>query len=191
MISATIDFSRIGQILDTLFLLFLGTVGGMVGNAILNCGIQEAVTNSQYIKHIVFFVIIYFTNSFVTDKSKSLHPIWTLINTALIYALFMLLMKTEKVPFLIVILSCAVLYVMREYRNYLKKNNEDGNNDKAIDMIEKVSIGILAVVVITVLVGSYLYYSRQKIDKGEKFDHIKYFFGTNSCDFQSRPIKKK
>ena len=186
MESLSPNYDKIGNILDTLFLLFLGTAGGMVGNAILNCGIQEAISKSQYLKHIVFFVIIYFTNSFVKDKDTPTHPGWTLAKSILIYVTFMLLMKTERTPFLIAILACGALYVLREQRDYLVKTNRGNKNDNMIGIIEKASIGILVGVMLTIAIGSYMYYIRQKGDKGKKFDHMLYFFGTNTCDFESK-----
>lgn len=191
MDSISPNYDKLGNILDTLFLLFLGTAGGMVGDAVLNCGIQEAISKNQYVKHIVFFVIIYFTNSFVKSKDTPTHPLWTLGKTLLIYIAFMLLMKTERAPFLIVIIACALLYVLREYRDYLVKTNTNNKNTKLISIIEKSSIAILVGVMIAIVIGSGMYYMRQKGDKGKKFDHMLYFFGTNTCDFASRGDSKK
>lgn len=191
MESITQNYDKIGNILDTLFLLFLGTAGGMVGNAVLNCGIQEGIAKSQYVKHILFFVIIYFTNSFVKTEDEPSHPIWTLVKTFLIYVTFILLMKTEKAPFLVAILTCGGLYVLREYRNYLVKSNDKGENDALIGIIEKSSFALLTLALVVIAVGAFMYYRRQKGDKGAKFDHMLYFFGTNTCDFESRPVARK
>tara|TARA_B110000483_G_scaffold95702_1_gene117589 strand:- start:191 stop:772 length:582 start_codon:yes stop_codon:yes gene_type:complete len=191
MESLSANYDKFGNILDTLFLLFLGTAGGMVGNAVLNCGIQESIAKSQYMKHIVFFVIIYFTNSFVKSQNKPSHPLMTLLKTVIIYATFILLMKTEKTPFLAAIVTCGGLYVLREYRDYLVKTNDGGKNDAVIGNIEKSSTALLALILIVIVVGAFMYYRRQKGDKGGKFDHMLYFFGTNNCDYESRPVSRK
>lgn len=171
---------RVGNFLDTIFLLFLGTVGGMVGGAVLNCGVQKVVTDSTYIKHLIFFVIILFTNSFVKTDGVNPHPLDSLSRAFLIYVAFMMMMKSEKLPLLMVLLICAVAYILRDYQKYLSNDKE--KNAERLQLVEKALWWTMTIGGVVLVGGVVLYVKRQMDERGDKFDVSKFVFGTNKCD---------
>ena len=48
------------KLFDTLFLLFLGTLGGFIGGGITACQMQKLVRDNIYVKQLLFFIIIYY-----------------------------------------------------------------------------------------------------------------------------------
>lgn len=176
---------RIGNFLDTIFLLFLGTVGGMVGGAVLNCGVQKVVTDSKYLKHLIFFIIIMFTNSFIKSSDAYPHPAESLLRSVIIYLAFMLMMKCEKMPLLVILILCSIVFVLRDYQKYLTEKieeSEDKSDMEKLEMVNKSMMWILSVAAVVLVVGAYMYLKRQMDERGDKFEYSKYFFGSNQCD---------
>jgi len=63
---------RSTKVFDTLFLLFLGTLGRFVGGRITSCEIQKIIRDNVFVKQFIFFIIIFSTNSFVKEKTDIL-----------------------------------------------------------------------------------------------------------------------
>ena len=165
------------KMIDAIFLLFLGTIGGMVGGGIMSCGIQKMVINSIMIKHLLFFVIIFFTNSFVSGDVQQ--PIITLFKSFLIYILFMLLMKSEKEAVITAVTLMAVYYISKEQRKYLEKCDADNEMISSLSLIEEYISYATALVIV---LGFVKYTHRQASERGDDFDVMKFMFGHNQCD---------
>jgi len=80
------------KMFDTLFLLFLGTLGGFVGGGITSCEIQKIIRDNVFVKQFIFFIIIFSTNSFVQKNSDFLS---TFLCSFIFFIVFIILIKNN------------------------------------------------------------------------------------------------
>lgn len=163
-------------LVKSLFFLFLGLVGGFIGGGIMSCGIQKMVTEGIYIKHIIFFVLIYFAIGFVDSSTVS--PLNIFLSALVIYIIFMILMKSEKEYVLAAVLILGVIYVL----NKLSETYDPIADASTIETIEMITNLMVWIIGITVAVGFIIYYRRQSTEHSKTFSLNKFFFGTNKCN---------
>lgn len=177
------------KLLDSLFLIFLGTLGGMIGNGITACKIQKLIHGNIYIKHFLFIIIIYFTISYVyesNDKknddvkevtaSNSILDIFS--KTAIIYGLFILLMKNNYKCVIIVFL---ILFFNKIASQYIEKLSIDKKNIKQIESINKNRFYSTMIAGIVLVGGFVFYYFEKKKEYKNQFNNITFIFGSNQC----------
>ena len=95
------------KMFDTLFLLFLGTLGGFIGGGITSCEIQRIIRDNVLVKQFIFFIIIFTTNSFVQKNSDLLN---TFIRSCLLFVVFILLMKNNYKSIILSLIHKQVTY---------------------------------------------------------------------------------
>lgn len=171
------EIGSFDKLLNAIFLLFLGTVGGMLGGGIMSCGIQKFVTENILVKHLFFFVIIYFTNTFVNSRTQSITT--SFLQTLLIYILFILLMKSEKIAILIVIAMMSAYYIVKEQKKFYQKHEQHNKHIKTIEFVENC---LVVGIIITTLIGFTLYAKRQYMERGDHFNFVTFLLGHNRCD---------
>jgi hypothetical protein len=163
-------------IVNALFFLFLGLVGGFIGGGIMSCGIQKMVTEGIYIKHVIFFVLIYFAIGFVDSTSVS--PLNIFLSTIVIYSIFMILMKSQKEYVLVAVLLLGIVYIL----NKLSESYDPIADPISVENIERFTNILVWGIGITVAVGFFVYFRRQYMEHRKTFSLNKFFFGTNKCE---------
>lgn len=178
------------KMLDSLFLIFLGTLGGMIGNAVIACRIQELIYGNIYIKHFLFIIIIYFTISYVYEESNdkknddvkevttnnSILDIFS--KTAIIYGMFILLMKNNYKCVVIVFL---ILFFNKIASQYIEKISIDKKKIKQIESINKTRSYSIMIAGIVLVGGFVFYYFEKKKEYKNQFNNITFIFGSNQC----------
>lgn len=163
------------KLFDTLFLLFLGTLGGFIGGGITACQMQKLVRDNIYVKQLLFFIIIYFTNSFV-QKS---HDIWhTFSRSIMLYIIFVMLMKNNYKSIMIVFGILFINKILLQYKTQISKDTKNTHNVKVIDNI-RYYLSLTAAVVMVLGFGQY--YMEKKTEYKKQFDNITFIFGSNKC----------
>lgn len=170
------------KLFDTLFLLILGIVGGDIGGGITSCQVQKMIRDSVIVKQIIFFVIIYFTNSFVLESSDT---IGTLKNTCLLFAIFLILMKSNYKCILIVIVLLFVNKLLSQKKEELKQDlDKDKTNSDIQQKINKFNTAIDSLLYIAgavMIVGFSQYYLEKQKEYGDSFSTITFLLGSNKC----------
>ena len=170
------------KMFDTLFLLFLGTLGGFVGGGITSCEIQRIIRDSVLVKQFIFFVIIFTTNSFVQKKSDLFT---TFVRSSILFGVFILLMKNNYKSILVAITLLFINKLLLQHIDFLNKeddenNNKKENNDK-INKLNRISKILTLVSGVIILVGFFEYMREKKIDYGNKFKFSTFLLGSNKC----------
>ncbi len=169
MINPTMFSSEIRAVL----LLIIAISANFLGNT-LNCGLQEALTNSPILRNLFLFLIVCFTIDF-TSKSDS-DPFEVIKRSFIIYIFYILLTKQNFETLLLIftlLVAVYFLYIKINYEN--KKGNDVTSYQKSMDMLS-LAIGGIAVI------GFGFYLNRQYNDHKEDFDFAKFIFGKNKCD---------
>ena len=164
------------KMFDTLFLLFLGTLGGFVGGGITSCEIQRIIRDSVLVKQFIFFVIIFTTNSFVQKKSD----LWTtFVRSFILFGVFILLMKNNYKSILFSITLLFINKLLLQHIDYLKKDKKE-NNDK-ISRFNKVSRIITIISGVIILIGFFEYMREKKLEYKNQFRLLTFLLGSNKC----------
>lgn len=163
------------NLFDTLFLLFLGTLGGFIGGGITACQMQKLVRDNIYVKQVLFFIIIYFTNSFV-QKS---HDIWHIFSRSIIlYIIFVMLMKNNYKSIMIVFGILFINKLLLQYKSQLLK---DTKNNQTIKLVDNVRYYLTIIAAVVMVLGFGQYYIEKKSEYKKQFDTITFIFGSNKC----------
>ena len=170
------------KLFDTLFLLFLGTIGGSIGGGITSCKIQKIINDSVIVKQIIFFVIIYFTNSFVIESNNTID---NLKNSLLLFTIFVILMKSNYKSTIIVILLLFINKLLSQKKESLKTDLEkDATNSDLQQKIDKLNTTIdslLYIAALVMLAGFVQYYIEKRNEYGDSFNIITFLLGSNKC----------
>ena len=143
-------------------------------------------------------------NSKNINKFKQQSLLNYLIYTIFIYIIFILSTKNEGPTLAIFLVGCLVLTGLQVYMKTLnsdvsksvstllwinsKKKNElkAKHNDNLVDfdkivLLHNINITLFAIMIAILLIGLYLYYTKQYKDHSHHWNWIKFFFGVNKC----------
>jgi hypothetical protein len=161
--------------IKALFLLYLAICAGFLANT-MNCSIHKIMKNNIFVKHIVVFVLVYFTINFASGKNLS--PIAIFRNTLVIYSLYILLSKQNYKFFLFNSLLIFIIYLIIIQKDYEKENNDLKNQEKYILFIKRLQ----QILMIFLIVGFIIYFRKQYSDHSNNFSYITFLFGNIKCN---------
>lgn len=172
-------FKENKRLTTPLFLFFLGVAGGITSNGIMNCSLKRNLEDNALVQNLVVFIVLYFTSSF-TSESKP--PLDVLLKTVQLYAILILLIKSEKwcaITALVLMLVILVIEDEIEYREEeaIDMSSADTQNVSLKNTASYIEYTILGLLVI----GISLYYLKQREDKGDDFSHFAFVFGNTKC----------
>tara|TARA_B110000208_G_scaffold53282_1_gene69811 strand:+ start:3957 stop:4547 length:591 start_codon:yes stop_codon:yes gene_type:complete len=177
-------FSHITESFDTILkatlLLILSVCGNFLAET-LGCQSQKVLEN-MFVKHLLLFFMIYFTINF-TQTGIVVNPIINVFKAFIVWIMYHFFTHMDLVPTIIVGLLLMILFFISNYRTYIKEGTsvkkEKGEKvDNALKFTQKI---LWIILVITILVGSYLYYFEKKKEYGYKFKPLKFIFGVKKC----------
>lgn len=154
---------------------------------IFPCSVIDIIENNIYMKHFIgFLTMIFFVVLVVPIPDKKLNNI--LSKSVLMYAIFILITKTESQFFIpiIVLLGITYLLILKkvEYREEIERNANIQVKTETltkIDTIVLINNSILIVIAILIIIGFVLYLGRKKYEYGSDFSYITFMFGKNVC----------
>ena len=161
-----------------IFILFLIISGNYLGE-LFPCKIQKYLTQNVYLKHIIGFLTLLFFVVFAdqgTDK-KSFKDI--ILSSAKLYALFLLLVNTQKSFFIVVILLLGILYLIQ-----LKKKDYEGEeeeNNKVLRVLNVVEKTLFISFILILVSGFVIYLGEKKLEYGREFSYETFLLGKPKC----------
>ena len=180
---------KTNEILKGIFLIILALFGAYIVE-IIGCGAQQLLSNNMLVKHIILFLLIYFTIDYSYSNSEHIiSPSDNLQISFFIFILFVMFSRMNLFFTIIVFLLLCIIYILESYINYYKKidskNKKNLNNNliKKITIIRDyliyISLGIL-------LLGFILYYIKQRKDHKSNWYIYTFIFGNRKCDYTNR-----
>jgi uncharacterized membrane protein YdjX (TVP38/TMEM64 family) len=177
-------FSHITESFDTILkatlLLILSVCGNFLAET-LGCQSQKVLEN-MFVKHLLLFFMIYFTINF-TQTGIVVNPIINVFKASIVWIMYHFFTHMDLVPTIIVGLLLMILFFISNYRTYINesasvKKEKAEKIDNALKFTQKI---LWIILVITILVGSSLYYFEKKKEYGSKFNPLKFIFGVKKC----------
>lgn len=167
------DKDKFTASIRAVFLLFIAISANFLGNT-LNCGLQFNLTTTPLLRNLFLYIMIVFTIDFTSKDSMSVEEIMS--KSLIIYIFYIMLSKQDYITMYIVIILLISTYLCYLQTNYLKEN---GANTKFFDELS--SFLVFGIGTVTII-GFLMYFSKQYNEHKDKFDMMKFIFGTNQCD---------
>ena len=173
--------------------LILTIISGGESVTLLSCQFQKVLKENLYFKHFITYILIFglimmeggweldnnVTNSnFNWSNGNTLHSlVWSFV----LYIIFLLSTKMKFIYNIIFFIILLFIYIINTYKNNLIEKeilDKDFNKNNYYNY----SLYFLTFCMILILIiGNIEYFIYKKFKLKEKFDIIKYIFGTNKC----------
>ena len=179
-----LNFVEVSNTTQGLFLIFLATLANFVGET-MGCRVQQLLSNNMAAKHIVLYLLIYFTLNYSSKESSS--PMKQLTMSLAIYVFYVMLTRTPFNFTIAIFLCLTVMLFLQNFRGHYASDDPAKKDDDNVKLIDRVSeVGTILSVGLT-LVGFLVYYMKQVKDKGDAFDFSKFIFGVTQCTSSTTP----
>jgi hypothetical protein len=161
------------NLIKSLFLLLLAVFGNFVGGT-LSCKTQYYANNYMIIKHLLLFMMIYFSNNLFLDEN--VNPFYGLKISIIIWVIYLVFTKQDIIFTIISLILLMSIYIIDNFQNYYEKL------DKQIsDKLLYYRNILKTLFVINLVIGFFVYLIQQSNDYGFDFDFTKFIFGVTGC----------
>jgi hypothetical protein len=161
------------NLVKSLFLLLLAVFGNFVGGT-LSCKTQYYANNYMIVKHLLLFMMIYFSNNLFLDEN--INPIYGLKISVIIWVIYLIFTKQDIIFTIISLILLMFIYLIDNFQNYYEKNNKE-ISDKLLYYRSIVK----NLFVINLVIGFFVYLIKQSNEYIADFDITKFIFGIVNC----------
>lgn len=161
------------NLVKSLFLLLLAVFGNFVGGT-LSCKTQYYANNYMIVKHLLLFMMIYFSNNLFLDEN--VNPIYGLKISVIIWVIYLIFTKQDIIFTIISLFLLMSIYIIDNFQNYYEKNNKE-ISDKLLYYRSIVK----NLFVINLVIGFLIYLIKQSNEYIADFDITKFIFGIVNC----------
>lgn len=173
--------NKIHSITKGVFLLLLAVSGNFVAET-LGCNTHQLLKTNMFAKHILVFMILYFTISF-TSNDDAPDPKKNLIAAALVYGFFIMFTRMRLNITILSFFVLTILYLLSEFITYY--TNHPGkvppNKMEILTYIQKTLYFLLPIIV---LYGFIVYmYDEYRVNGKNKTKWLNLIFGVPRCKY--------
>ena len=154
-------------------LLLMVAVSGNFTAELLGCNTQAFLSKSMVAKHGVLLSLIYFT---MDSDQFGFAPHERFLYSILLWGFFVL--YTHQTIEFTIISTVAIISIFI-VNDYIKLAQKENKSTEIYDLILKI---LYLVIVISIVIGNYLYYNKQSVDYRNTFSFFTFIFGKKDCD---------
>ena len=170
--------SSINIMVKGVLLVFL-TMSGNFFVELLGCQTQKLLTENMWAKHAILLFSIYFAMGVV----QNLNPYRNILDTILIWIMFLFFTKTTPLFSILIFLNLVVFYIFKNFTKYYEK--EGRISDKLMRRLTKIGKVLIINMILLIIIGFVLYSKKQFVQHRDNFSIFQLVFGTLKCDYQS------
>lgn len=173
--------SKIHSLTKGVFLLLLAVSGNFVAET-LGCNTHELLKTNMFAKHILVFMILYFTISF-TSNDDAPDPKRNLIAAALVYGFFIMFTRMRLNITIWAFFVLMILYLLSEFITYYTSHpgKVPPNRMEILTDIQKTLYVLLPIIV---LYGFIVYmYDQYRVNGKNKTKWLNLIFGVPRCKY--------
>ena len=173
--------NKIHAITKGVFLLILAVSGNFVAET-LGCNTHELLKTNLLAKHLLVFMILYFTISF-TSHEEAPDPKKNLIGATLVYGFFIMFTRMRLHITIIAFFVLMILYLLSEFITYYTSHpgKVPPNRMVILTDIQKTLYVLLPIIV---LYGFIVYmYDQYRVNGKNKSKLINLIFGVPRCKY--------
>ena len=169
----------------------------------LNCDLQSILIKTPVFRHLILYLVLFLVLDYTGDNTTA--PTTLATNSLFIYGTFILLTKQTGVFLygnILIILCIYIFSIQQRFENNriekliidnsnniynmtdaitIKNNNTINKYQKNITLYQNIKKYILLISITMLMIGFIFYFDKKLQDYGDKFDFIKFLFGTNKC----------
>ena len=159
---------------------------------ILSCQTQNFLSENVFIKHIIGFLLIFIFImleggwSFDEELQNRESVNWTngnsfdtLVHSFILYSFFILMSKMKLVANMTLIFLLFSIYILNSQREFLYKRNVIHYKENIL--YSNYIYGLTLLALLVCLFGVYDYYRYQKLEYGNEFNTLLFWFSTKKC----------
>lgn len=178
----TVVDNLLSDLNPTLYLLFVGGLGGAIRGNIQSCGIQKMIKGNAIVSQLMLLLVIYSSVS-----KKNLKPIKQIGVTLSIFIVFTMINKNHYMFLLGGMVLLMVSYYLENVIKYKFPYGEDTveMNDeklKKYNNLMSMSKNLQLLAFGIFISGFIFYFVKQANDQGSNFNVLKFLFGVAKCD---------
>ena len=167
--------------LHTIFIFFLIISANYLGQ-LYPCKIQDAFTSNIYLKHFFgFLTLMFFVLLAEPNTSQSFTN--TLFKSFILYIIFLILMNTNILFFIISLITLAGIYLISIKK---KESTPILTNELYFNTVND---ALYIVFFISTLIGFIIYMGEKKIEYKNNFRYVTFFLGNPICKGYSPKTK--
>ena len=173
--------SKIHSLTKGVFLLLLAVSGNFVAET-LGCNTHQLLKTNMFAKHLLVFMILYFTISF-TSHEEAPDPKKNLIGAALVYGFFIMFTRMRLNITIWAFFVLMILYLLSEFITYYTSHpgKVPANRMEILVDIQKTLYVLLPIIV---LYGFIVYmYDEYRVNGKNKSKLLKIIFGVPRCKY--------
>jgi hypothetical protein len=149
------------------------------------CRFQYILQENMIVKHLLgYFTILFFVDlSSPLEEGKKIS--YLLIKSFWIYLFFILITKVSLHFFYLIIILLGMSYVIVLFKIENEKNKYTNNTITKTSLYDSVLSFLYLLVIVLVSLGLIVYLGEKKIEYGNQFKYITFFFGKINCNHKS------
>lgn len=172
---------------NAMFALFLWLLFGFLSHMV-NCDLQRMIKQSVAIRHIIGLTAFFFLFTIIDGGNKDVDVLTLFFKTTLVYVLFIFTTKSKwyfTLPVLGLLMIDQVAKKLYEDKKKLAQaerftSSEEMTGIENLEQKARLTNQIINIVVICIIIVGMLHYMYlQKLEYGEQFSFVKFFFETN------------
>jgi hypothetical protein len=166
--------------LFTIFILVLIISAGYL-TQLFPCKLQKILNENIYVKHLFgLFTLVFFVLLSAPIDEKSIDII--IPQSVLLYMYFIIVTKTNKYIFLLILLLLGITYLIVLKTAELKDKKERKLGDAEIQQYDNIVKYIYGLVILLTIVGVMLYMGEKKMEYKKNFNYTVFLFGKPECN---------
>lgn len=129
----------------------------------LGCNFQQLLSRKHYTRYLVLFLVIYFSINLVDpDLGNKEHPIYVLLKSVFVFAIFMILNEIGINSIIFVLLLFALLIFTSKYYYFFKETQSSNTQNYFVGDILLIIQIVLSVCIFGILIISYFLDKKSK-----------------------------
>jgi hypothetical protein len=170
-----LDTPKSIQLASGLLLFYIALSGNFLGE-LFSRQMQETLTNNRWIKHLIAFITMMFTITYVSGVTRLLPAV---AMTLILYIWFLLTTKMSLGWNFGIIIALILGFILNKYQDTLDENTD---KDRII-FFSRMSNVLFIVTIGATLIGALWYMFEKRSKFGKDFSFIKFLFAPSGGQF--------
>ncbi len=120
----------------------------------IGCNYQTILKNNIYVRHLMLFIVIYFSINLVDpDIESSENPIYSLIKSVFVFFIFLLLNAIDSSAIIVMIILFTLLIIISKYHSYFTSTG-NGENETLLVSLNIAQIALSVSIIILLLLST-------------------------------------
>ena len=171
--------------------LIIVIISGNFLSETLGCQFQKLLDNMIF-KNVLIYFTIYFTIELSSDDSIPENPLITSLKALTVWIIFKFFTRMNLIPTICVILLGITIFIISQYRKFLKYKKEHSEDDDAElsqdNLDENLSLiqnTLFNLIIVVICVSFIVYFIEKRREHKKNFSFLTFLFGVKKCKYET------